>query len=330
MDENTLAIYQADNGAIELPIDATHETIWATQKHIAEVFGVDVRTVNEHLGNIFETDELDKNSTIRNFRIVRKEGSREVERELSHYNLDAIISVGYRVNSKSATQFRKWATKILRQYITDGYAINPERIKHNNQQFLHAVNELKLLSGTVDVISADKSLDLVQGFASTWLSLQSYDEDNLPNAGTIKQAVDLSSDELATELQKLKANLIQAGEATELFGTERDRGGLKSLFRNVFQSFGGEDVYPTVEEKAAHLLYFVVKNHVFADGNKRSGAYSFVWFLQKVGILNIHEISPQALTAITLLVAESKPSDKQRIIGLVLLLLGVSNTQKQA
>ncbi len=327
MDDNTLAIYQADNGAIELPIDATHETIWASQKQIAEVFGVDVRTINDHLKNIFETDELDKDSVIRKFRITASDGKKY---STMHYNLDAIISVGYRVNSKNATQFRKWATKTLRQYITDGYAINPERIKHNNQQFLHAVNELKLLSGTVDAISADKSLDLVQGFASTWLSLQSYDEDNLPNVGTIKQAVDLSSDELATELQKLKANLIEAGEATELFATERDKGGLQSLFRNVFQSFAGTDVYPTVEEKAAHLLYFVVKNHVFTDGNKRSGAYSFVWFLQKAGILNIHEISPQALTAITLLVAESKPSDKQRIIGLILLLLGVSNTQKQA
>jgi prophage maintenance system killer protein/predicted XRE-type DNA-binding protein len=324
MDENTLAIYQADSGAIELPIDATHETIWATQKQIAEVFGVDRSRITRHINNILADGEVDKKSNVRKAHIANS------DRPVSLYSMDIILAVGYRTNSARAIHFRKWATKTLRQYITDGYAINPERIKHNNQRFLHAVNELKLLSGTVDAISADKSLDLVQGFASTWLSLQSYDEDNLPNGGTIKQAVDLSSDELATELQKLKANLIEAGEATELFAAERDHGGHKSLFRNVFQSFAGEDVYPTVEEKAAHLLYFVVKNHVFTDGNKRSGAYSFVWFLQKVGILNIHEISPQALTAITLLVAESKPSDKQRIIGLILLLLGVSNTQKQA
>lgn len=291
MDDNTLAIYQADNGAIELPIDATHETIWASQKQIAEVFGVNVPAISKHIANILKEGELTE-ATISKKETVQHEGSRAVRRNVDYFNLDMIIAIGYRISSGKGTHFRKWATKVLKGYITDGYAINPERIKHNNQQFLHAVNELKLLSGTVGAISADKSLDLVQGFASTWLSLQSYDEDNLPNAGTIKQAVDLSSDELATELQKLKASLIEAGEATELFATERDKGGLQSLFRNVFQSFAGTDVYPTVEEKSAHLLYFVVKNHVFTDGNKRSGAYSFVWFLQKAGILNIHEISP--------------------------------------
>ena len=317
-----LAIYQAKDGAIELSVDATNETIWATQKQIADVFGVNVRTINEHLGNIFKTEELGKDSTIRKFRIVQVEGGREVTRNVEHYNLDAIISVGYRVNSKNATTFRKWATKTLRSYITDGYAISPTRIQQNYSQFQKAVDDLRLLAGKTEAIGSGETLDLVQSFAGTWLSLQSYDEDNLPQAGAIKQIIDVNADELAAELQNLKIQLITAGEATELFAAERTKDGLQSLFRNVFQSFGGDDIYPTVEEKAAHLLYFVVKNHVFADGNKRSGAYSFVWFLQRAGLLNIHEISPQALTAITLLVAESNPSDKDRMIGLVLLLLG--------
>jgi death-on-curing family protein len=154
--------------------------------------------------------------------------------------------------------------------------------------------------------------------------LDAYDKNELPRAGGVKQAVQVGADDLAESLVKLRETLIAEREATDIFGVEREKGGLKALFGNVFQSFAGEDMYPSVEEKAAHLLYFVVKNHVFLDGNKRSGAYSFVWFLKEAGVLNIHEISPQALTAITLLVAESKPSEKDRMIGLVLSMLGVS------
>jgi len=324
-DDNKLVIYQAADGAIELPVDAKLETIWATQKQIAEVFGVNVRTVNEHLGNIFDTDELDRDSTIRKFRIVRIEGNREVEREIEHYNLDAIISVGYRVNSKNATHFRKWATKTLRDYISDGFVINKKRVEHNLSQFTRALNDLKLLSENVEQVGSSEATDLALAFAATWLSLNAYDKSELPSSGTIKKAVDIGAGELEAELHKLRKALIAKGEATDIFATERTKGGLHALFGNVFQSFAGEDVYPTVEEKAAHLLYFVVKNHVFVDGNKRSGAYAFVWFLQKTGLLNIHEISPQALTAITLLVAKSKPEDKDKMVGLVLLMLKVDN-----
>jgi prophage maintenance system killer protein len=169
------------------------------------------------------------------------------------------------------------------------------------------------------------AIDLVSAYAATWLSLDAYDKSELPSSGTIKKAVDIGAGELEAELHKLRKALIAKGEATDIFATERTKGGLHALFGNVFQSFAGVDVYPTVEEKAAHLLYFVVKNHVFVDGNKRSGAYAFVWFLQKTGLLNIHEISPQALTAITLLVAESKPEDKDKMVGLVLLMLKVDN-----
>ena len=323
--DNKLVIYQAADGAIELPVDAKLETIWATQKQIAEVFGVNVRTVNEHLGNIFDTDELDRDSTIRKFRIVRIEGNREVEREIEHYNLDAIISVGYRVNSKNATHFRKWATKTLRAYVSDGFVIDKKRVEHNLSQFTRALNDLKLLSENVEQVGSSEATDLALAYAATWLSLDAYDKSELPSSGTIKKAVNIGASELEAELHKLRKALIAKGEATDIFATERTKGGLHALFGNVFQSFAGEDVYPTVEEKAAHLLYFVVKNHVFVDGNKRSGAYAFVWFLQKTGLLNIHEISPQALTAITLLVAESKPEDKDKMVGLVLLMLKVDN-----
>ena len=321
MHDKTLALYQAENGAIELPVDVASETIWATQKQIAEVFDVNTRTVNEHLMNIFASEELDKGSVIRKIRTTASDGK---SYDTLHYNLDAIISVGYRVNSKNATAFRKWATQTLRAYIADGYAINPARIEHNQSQFIRALEDMKLLSSGVEAVGSAETTDLALAFARTWFSLDAYDKARLPSNGTIKIAVQLGADELMTELQRLKVRLIEQGEATDLFATERDKDGLHALFGNVFQSFAGDDVYPTVEDKAAHLLYFTVKNHVFLDGNKRSGAYAFVWFLQKVGLLNTHEISPQALTAITLLVAESNPHDKDKMIGLVLLLLGVS------
>ena len=319
---NKLVIYQAADGAIELPVDAKLETIWATQKQIAEVFGVNIRTVNEHLGNIFDTDELGRDSVIRNFRITASDGKTY---DTKHYNLDVIISVGYRVNSKNATHFRKWATKTLRDYISDGFVINKKRVEHNLSQFTRALNDLKLLSENIEQVGSSEATDLALAFATTWLSLDAYDKSELPSSGTIKKVVDIGAGELEAELHKLRKALIAKGEATDIFATERTKGGLHALFGNVFQSFAGEDVYPTVEEKAAHLLYFVVKNHVFVDGNKRSGAYAFVWFLQKTGLLNIHEISPQALTAITLLVAESKPEDKDKMVGLVLLMLKVDN-----
>ena len=327
-DKQPLAIFQAADGAIELSVDAGAETIWATQKQIAEVFGVDVRTVSEHLKNIFATDELKEDSTIRKFRIVQTEGIREVKRDIEHYNLDAIISVGYRVNSKNATAFRKWATNTLRTYVTDGFVIDRKRAENNYSQFMRALEEMRLLSKDVDQIGSSEAIDLTQAFATTWLSLDAYDKSELPSGGSIKKSIDIGADELEKGLQKLKTKLVTSGEATDIFATERVQGGLHALLGNVFQSYAGEDVYPSIEEKAAHLLYFVVKNHVFLDGNKRSGAYSFVWFLREAGILNIHEISPQALTAITLLIAESKPSEKEKMIGLVLLMLGVSSKSR--
>ena len=332
MSDQKLAIYQSADGAIELPLDATAETIWATQKQIAEVFGVSSQNITMHLKSIYNDGEMSEVATCKESLQVQVEGKREVVRKVKYYNLDAIIAVGYRVSSRKGTDFRKWATKTLRSYIVDGYAINPVRIERNNSQFLKALDDMKLLATGIDEVGSSEVLDLAKAFAKTWLSLDAYDKSELPESGQIKKKIDIGSKDLQASLAGLKKQLIAVGEATELFGKERVSGGLDSLFSNVFQSFAGEDVYPTLEEKASHLLYFTVKNHVFIDGNKRSGAYAFVWFLQQAGLLNMHEISPQALTAITLLVAESKPSDKEKLIGLVMLLLGVrrnDNEQKE-
>ena len=187
MSAKDLIVYQTDSGAIELPVDAAAETIWATQKQIADVFGVNVRTVNEHLSNIFSTEELEKGATIRKIQIVRTEGKREVKREIEHYNLDAIISVGYRVNSKNATIFRKWATKTLRAYIADGFLINPSRIEYNKSQFLRAIEDMKLLAANSSAVGSTEVADLVQAFTGTWFSLDAYDKNELPRAGGVKQ-----------------------------------------------------------------------------------------------------------------------------------------------
>ena len=322
MKDNNVVVYQAKNGAIQLPVDASTETIWATQKQIADVFNVDRSRVTRHINNIFTDGEVQQKSN------VRKTHFANSDKPVAIYSLDIILAVGYRTNSNRAIKFRKWATQTLRSYITDGYAINPARIEHNKSQFTKALNDLKLLSADVNNVGSAEVTDIALAFANTWFSLDAYDKSNLPTGGTLKKTIDISAKELQSALANLKDQLIKSKEATELFGTERDKGGLQSLYANVFQSFGGQDVYPTLEEKAAHLLYFTVKNHVFIDGNKRSGAYAFVWFLQKANLLNIHQISPQALTAITLLVAESNPQNKDKMIGVILLLLGVTNNPK--
>ncbi len=315
-----LTIFQGKNGAIEFKGDFEKETIWGTQKQIAEVFNINIRTVNEHLKNIYKTEELNEKSTIRKSRIVQKEGKRDVEREVNFYNLDAIISVGYRVNSKQATQFRIWATKTLKQHLTQGYTINKKRIGQNYEQFMKAVSDVKALLPSGNKIKTKDVIELITAFATTWFSLDAYDKGDLPTQGASKKSIQMDSNELASALSELKKELISKKQATELFAQEKKSSNLKGIIGNIFQSAFGSDAYPTNEEKAAHLLYFIIKNHPFTDGNKRSGAFSFIWFLRKTNLLRA-TLTPEALTAITLLIAESNPKDKEKMIGLVLLLL---------
>jgi len=273
MTNNALIIYQASTGAIELPIDATSETIWATQKQIAEVFDVTPQNITQHLASIYSEGEMDETATCKESLQVRKEGDREIRRTVKLYDLDVIIAVGYRINSSRGTSFRKWATRTLRGYLTEGYAINPTRIEHNRTQFTKALEDLKLISTKTTMLDATGATDLALAFATTWFSLDAYDKSKLPVGGTIRQVLTLGANDLQTELAHLKAQLIREDEATELFATERDGGGLYALFNDIFQTFDGADVYPTVEEKAAHLLYFTVKNHVFVDGNMSSSRF---------------------------------------------------------
>lgn len=315
--EKQLVIYQTKSGALELRGDLEKDTVWATQVQIAQAFDVNVRTVNEHIKNIYKAEELTDKATIRNFRIVQTEGKRTIERDVKHYNLDIILSVGYRVNSKKATMFRQWATKTLREHITKGYTINRRRVSQNYDAFIKAVTDVQNLLPEHVTLNPKAVLELIKEFASTWVSLDAYDKESLELKGVTKKKVTLVSVDLMAAILELKIELMQKDEATDMFASERKEGDIEGIVGNVMQSFGGKPVYPTVEEKAAHLLYFMVKNHPFTDGNKRSGAFAFVWFLRKVGVKGSVNINPAALTALTLLIAESDPKKKNKMVALV-------------
>ena len=313
--KNNIIVYQAKSGAIELRGDFTRETIWATQSQIVNLFEVDQSVVSRHIGNIFKDGEIDKKGNMQKMHIANSDKS------VAFYSLDIVLAVGYRTNSAKAILFRQWATNVLRRYLINGYTINRLRIAKNYDAFLKAIEQTKKLLPSGGQIKATDALELVKIFASTWLSLTAYDKESLPKKGITKKRLDIAVENLGKALIALKNELLLKKEASGLFGAERIKGSLAGIVGNVFQSFGGKDLYSTLEEKAAHLLYFMVKNHPFVDGNKRSGAFAFVWFLRQAGILNISKLSPEALTVLTLLVAESSPKDKEQIVGLVLMLL---------
>lgn len=316
-----LIVYQAKTGAIEFKHDLKSETIWASLQQISELFETDKSGVSRHIKNIFNSGELERRSTVAKIATVKKEGGRIISREIESFNLDVILSVGYRINSKKATMFRAWATKTLRQHVVTGFTINKKIIAKNYDVFLSSIEEIKKLLPSDNAIGARDVLELIKTFASTWVSLDAYDRSQFPKSGSIKKRVAIAAEDLNVAIQELKDDLTEKREAGDLFARPRHNDSVAGIVGNVFQSFGGKDVYPSVEEKAAHLLYFMVKNHPFVDGNKRSGAFAFVWFLSRAKILNTTRMTPEALTALTLLIAESKPSDKARMTGLVLMLL---------
>ncbi len=318
-----ILIYQNDNNAPQIEISYEGKTFWLSLNQIAQLFERDKSVISRHIKNILKEGELSEDKifrTVAKNATVQKEGTRNIKREIVYYSLDAIISVGYRVNSKKGTQFRQWATQRLKDYLVKGYAINQKRLEANKNQFLQTLEDLKLLAQNNQSIETKDILTLIQSFSNTFFALDSYDKNSFPSKGTQKE-ITTSAIELIQDLQQLKSELIQKGEATELFAQEKRQGSLEGIFGNVFQSVFGQDAYPSVEEKAAHLLYFIIKNHPFNDGNKRSGAFSFVWLLQKAGYDFKYKISPETLTALTILVAESNPLDKDKMIGIVKLLL---------
>jgi hypothetical protein len=310
-------VYQAKNGAIELRYDAGRDTLWANINQIAELFGVQKAAISKHLKNIFESGELSKRATVSKMETVRTEGGRSVKRSIEMYNLDSVIAVGYRVNSKRATQFRIWATRVLKEYVTKGYVLDRKRIVANYDAFMKSVGDVQALLPEHISFDPKQVLELIREFADTWVSLDAYDRQTLTTKGVSKKTVRLDAEELLGAIGSLKRELVKKGEATEIFAAERSVGSVEGIIGNVMQSFGGKPVYPTVEEKAAHLLYFMVKNHPFTDGNKRSGAFAFVWFLHRFRAKGSRNVNPAGLTALTLLVAESDPKKKDQVVALI-------------
>ncbi len=317
---NALVIYQTKTGAIELRGDIRTETLWATQAQIADVFAVDRTVITKHIKNIFATNELKENSVCAFFAHTASDGKTY---QTKYYNLDTIISVGYRVNSLQATQFRIWATKTLREYLIKGYTLNKKVILKNYDQFIKTVSDMQALLPAHIILDPKTVLDLVKEYASTWTKLNAYDHDVLKKEGATKKKVKLQGQELMDSIIVFKSELLKKKEATDIFAQERTNDVVIGIIGNVMQSFGGKELYPSLEEKAAHLLYFIVKNHPFIDGNKRSGAFAFIWFLRKLGVKGAYNINPSGLTALTLLIAESDPKQKDKMVALVVELLRV-------
>lgn len=316
--EGGIIIYKDKRGEIELEVKFEKESVWLDAHQIASVFGVNRPAIVKHINNIYKSKELEEKATCSILEQVATDGR---IRKMNLYNLDMIISVGYRVNSQKATQFRIWATSVLREHLLKGYTINRKQIVKNYDAFMQTVASIQNLLPEHVTLDPKMVLELIKEFASTWVALDAYDKDALSVIGSTKKSVKLSGAELVRAIGDLRDELMKKGEASDLFAREKRVGSVEGIVGNVMQSFGGKNLYATAEEKAAHLLYFMVKNHPFDDGNKRSGAFAFVWFLRKMKIRGARNINPSALTALTLLIAESQPSKKAQMTALVTTLL---------
>lgn len=333
-----LVLYRPKNGRIAVSVQLKDDTVWLTQDQMSHLFGKDQRTISHHIRNVLKEGELRSGSTIRKFRVVQKEGNREVERAVDCYNLDMILSVGYRVSSKKGTQFRIWATNILRQHLIRGYTLDQKKLKayltRNEKLQTKRLKELQKFEKTVALVrsavdqkqlSSDEAkglLQIITDYAKSWTVFQQYDEGKLPFHGrTTKRLRDLEEEEAEKAIELLKEKLMKKGEASELFAKEQKEGGLRSILRNIHQTFDGKPVYMSLEERAAHLLYFIIKDHPFVDGNKRTASLLFILFLQRHGRLvnqsGQRTITDEGLVAIALLIAQSRPQEKETMIALV-------------
>lgn len=312
-------IYKAKNGHIEFNVNLSQNSVWLTQKQLSDLFDKNVRTISEHIANIFEEKELEENSVVRNFRLTAADGKTY---DTKHYNLDVIISVGYRVKSKQGTSFRQWATSVLNQHLILGYTTREKRIAERGikelQQTVDLLQKTLLSNELVNDIGVE-TIQLIMGYAKTWHLLLAYDEDNLilPEKGKSILS-EFNYHNALQAIETFKTDLKAKKEASDLFGKERDHG-LQSILGNLEQSFGEEFLYKTAEIRAAHLLYFVIKDHPFSDGNKRIGCLLFLIYITQQS-MNI-KINENGLVALALLIAESNPSQKELMVRLIVNLL---------
>ena len=323
-----IIIYQTEDGQTQVDVRMENDTVWLTQAQMAELFKSSRTNIVEHIQHIYDEDELDETSTCRKFRQVRQEGKRMVTREIPIYNLDMIISVGYRVNSKRGVKFRQWANRILKEYLVKGYAVN-DRLRRDQlgelRQLVQVVGRTLQSQDVTATADGQALFDVVVDYTYALDTLDNYDYERLsierttsnePFRATYENAMD--------EIRRLHAKF----GGSQWFGNEKDDS-FKSSIGQIYQTFGGEELYPSVEEKAAMLLYLVTKNHSFSDGNKRIAATLFLWFLNNNGILyrpdGTKRIADNTLVALTLMIAESRTEEKDVMVKVVVNLINQRN-----
>ena len=303
---NELILFETEDRAVTLTVPVNQEMVWLSRNQMAELFDRDIKTIGKHINNALR-EELD-NSTVAKFATVQNEGGREVERLIEYYNLDVIISVGYRVKSTRGVEFRKWANSVLRQYILRGYAVNNNRIAQLGEV-------IQIMKRTQNSLDSKQVLSVIERYSTALDLLDAYDHQNMSRPqGNVATYV-LTYE----ECMDIIANM-RFGDESDIFGKEKD-GSFEGSIGNIYQSFAGQDLYPTLEEKAAHLLYFVTKNHSFLDGNKRIAATVFLYFLDRNGVLFIDgekTIDDHTLVALTIMNAESKPDEMEMMITVIM------------
>lgn len=335
--DKTLVVFKPSQGVSEYQVilDKDADTLWATELQIAEIFGRDRTVINRHIKNSFKEAELEEISTSAKIAQVRMEGGREIEREVLHYNLDVIISVGYRVKSPLATEFRKWATSKLRDFLLKGYAVNKELLKTKGNRIKELETEINFLHKTAfenQIQITDGFLSIIRHYSKAFELLNAYDTEELTMDNLSKDIIyTINYEDVKSAIKNLKENLIKKGEASDLFGSEKDKS-FEGILGSISQTQFGELAYPTVEEQAAQLLYSIIKGHVFSDGNKRINSFIFVWFLEQN---NIHltkegerKISDNTLVALALAVAQSLPEQRATILKLIANLIKTKPNKK--
>lgn len=325
LDDSAIILYQTADGHTSLDVRLQEETVWLSLTQMAELFDRDKSVISRHLRNIFREGELVRAAVVAKNATTAADGKTY---QVEFFNLDAIISVGYRVNSKRGTQFRIWASSVLKEYLVKGYALNRRRLAEQGVAELRGVLDLLAAALERNQLTDETGLavvELVRRYGMSWQLLLQYDEDRLalPAGLNRRESVGFDLAMVRRGIACLREELAIRGEATDLFGRERGES-LAGILGAIHQTFGGQDLYPSIEEKAAHLLYFVIKDHPFSDGNKRIGSFLFLLYLQESGLIETVRFDNKAVVALALLVAASDPVQKEVLIRLIVNLLGES------
>lgn len=311
MDTKEIILYETPDHEVRLDVTTDRDTVWLSLDQLTKLFGRDKSTLSRHIRNVFKEGELERRATVANFATVQTEGEREVTRDIEYYNLDVIISVGYRVKSQRGVEFRRWANGVLKDYIIKGYAVNNKRIEQIGEV-------IRIMKRAENQLDAKQVLSVIEKFNTALDLLDAYDHQTMEKPKGSKAVYVLDYDECRKIISEMKF-----AADSELFGNEKDDS-FKGSIANIYQEFGGVEIYPSLEEKAANLLYFVTKNHSFSDGNKRIAAAMFLYFLDKNGALFLDDaktektIADQTLAALTIMIAESQPSEKEMMINVIM------------